>query len=189
MEVEDDIIRRCARDERRAQFELYKICYPFMMRIALRYLFNRDEAASCVNESFLKVCRNIGTYRPEVPFEVWIRKITINTSIDQIRKNKKYSEQFKNLDYSAMNADSTVHNLNQIHTDINAEALRALMDQLPKVSSSVFNLCVLDGYTYPEASAMLGISEATCRWHIHFSRRRLQELLKSQFEQLKTNVL
>ena len=63
-----------------------------MMSSALRYKRNVDDAAALVNESFLKVLVNIKKYDTNKPIETWIRRIVINTAVDDFRKNKKRHE-------------------------------------------------------------------------------------------------
>ncbi|MEZ4721083.1 MAG: RNA polymerase sigma factor [Flavobacteriales bacterium] len=181
MKVSEDLILRCSRDERKAQFELYRECYGQMMQICLRYQKNRDDAQAILNEAFLKVCDKIGTYKAEVPFEFWMRRITINTCIDNYRKNKAKNEHIDHQDVSENYWASKMTTVNTAETEMNAESLRALINSLPPISQQVFNLCVLDGYEYAEVAEMLSISEATCRWHVHFSRKKLQELIKTTF--------
>jgi len=93
IEIHSDLIERCKKNEREAQFELYKECYGMMMQICLRYLSNHDDAKALVNQAFLKVCDKIDTYKPEVAFQNWVKRITINTAIDDCRKSKNKKAQ------------------------------------------------------------------------------------------------
>lgn len=186
MQVTKALIQQCIDGERRAQFELYKECYALMMSICLRYQNNAEDAKALVNEAFLKVCDKIDTYRDDVPFELWIRRITINTSIDNYRKNKKKNERFNTEDTSESYWESKMSETNLAEKEMNAESLRMLIRTLPPISQQVFNLCVLDGYDYAEVSEMLGVSESTCRWHVHFARKKLQELIKRTFKTKQT---
>ena len=59
------------------------------MSVCMRYRDNESEAAAALNDGFLKILNNIGKYDPKVPFEAWIKRIMINTLIDDFRKNRK----------------------------------------------------------------------------------------------------
>lgn len=189
MKVEKALIQRCINGERKAQFELYKECYALMMKICMRYQNNADDAKPMVNEAFLKVCDKIDSYQTNVPFEYWLRRITINTVIDNYRKDRKKKEHFNTEDTSESYWESKMTETNLAEKEMNAEALRALIRTLPPISQQVFNLCVLDGYDYAEISEMLSISESTCRWHVHFSRKKLQELIQKKFKPTTQTVL
>lgn len=181
MQVNSTIIQGCINGERKAQFELYKICYGPMMKICLRYHHNREDAKALVNESFLKVCERIDTWRNSVPFELWIRRITVNTTIDHYRKNRNKNEAFQTHDTSEQFWESKMTSVNIAEAEMTADGLRALIHSLPPISQQVFNMCVLDGYDYDEVAQMLSISESTCRWHVHFARKKLQELVHKYF--------
>lgn len=189
MNVNPNLIQRCIDNERKAQFELYKACFGLMLQICMRYLRNNDDAKALVNEAFLKVCNKIDTYRPEVEFEHWIRRITINTAIDNYRKNKNRDAHFDQHDMSESYWESQMRSVNMGEAEMNAESLRELIRVLPPISQQVFNLCVLDGYEYAEVSEKLEMTEATCRWHVHFARKKLQELVKITFQTEKQDVV
>ena len=53
----------------------------------------------------------------------------------------------------------------------------------------VFNLCVLDGYEYGEVAELLETSEATCRWHVHFARKKLQQLVKKTLQTTESVII
>lgn len=187
--VDSSVIEGCIRGERKAQFELYKACYATMLKICMRYQRNNEDARALVNQAFLKVCDHIGRYKKEVPFEFWIKRITINTVIDDYRKNRKKNEWFDSHDMSERYWEAKMSDTNMGDAELNAESLRALIRTLPPMSQQVFNLCVLDGYDYSEVAKMLHITDATCRWHVHFSRKKLQELIKKTFQHMHSLLL
>ncbi|MBK9417929.1 MAG: sigma-70 family RNA polymerase sigma factor [Flavobacteriales bacterium] len=59
-----------------------------MMSICSRYERNKQDAVARMNQGFLKILTNIDKRRPEVPFELWARRIMINTVIDEYRKDR-----------------------------------------------------------------------------------------------------
>ena len=189
MEIHPDLIARCIKNERKAQFELYEVCYGLMMQISLRYLSNEDDAKALVNQAFLKVCDKIDTYSSEIAFKHWVKRITINTAIDDYRKSNNKKAHFVTQDMSESYWESQMTSINLVEAEMNAESLRALIQTLPPISQQVFNLCVLDGYDYKEVSEMLAVTEATCRWRVHFARKKLQELVKITFETEKQDLI
>ena len=100
MSDENHLIRECIKKDRKAQYELYRKYYSFMLSICIRYVHDKEEAASLMNTGFMKVLSNLEKYREEVPFELWIRKIMINTLIDDYRKKEKMKSkmEIKELD-------------------------------------------------------------------------------------------
>ena len=177
MNIELELITSCLNKERKAQFELYKQSYGFMMSICRRYANSNYEADDLLNLGFMKVLTNLDKYQLKIPFAVWMRKIMINTIIDEYRKNIKHNE---NISYVEEHLDSTMSfDINEAMSTLNLEEIQKCIDLLPPVSGKVFNLFIIDGFSHKEISEMLKMSEGTSKWHVNFSRQRLQELLQN----------
>lgn len=176
MIVDSKLLQECIKKDRSAQYELYRLSYGFMMGICIRYANDKEEAASFMNEGFLKVLTRLESYRSTVPFELWVRRILINTIIDQYRRNKKRKEmiEYKDMAHHGMAADTV---LNHAVSKMDIEQLHQFIEQLPEMSRRVFNLYVIDGYTHPEIAALLHISEGTSKWHLSTSRQKLQQMI------------
>jgi RNA polymerase sigma-70 factor (ECF subfamily) len=112
-----------------------------------------------------------------VPFGLWVRRITINTIIDEFRKKKLVYEQTELVDFDdpENEADRTV--LNNYVQKMDAAQIQAMIDTLPETSRRVFNLFAIDGFSHKEIAAMAGISEGTSKWHVNFARTKLKELI------------
>src|SRR5690606_21652607 len=91
---EKELIKSCIKEDRKAQSELYRLCYSIMLSVCLRYERNKEEAEFMLNLAFFKILQNLKNYQTSIPFEAWIRRITINTVIDEYRKNKRRREKF-----------------------------------------------------------------------------------------------
>lgn len=182
MTIDPSLLEKCKSGQRRAQHDLYVQCYPIMMSICQRYERNKDDAESLLNQAFLKVLTKLETYKQLVPFDAWVRRITINTAIDELRSKKR-----SKLDY--MEEPSEVGELdkmdyNQAELDFDEENLLRLIRKLPPVSQKVFNLYVIDGYSHQEIAKQLKVSEGTSKWHLNNARKKL----KSFLQKLMNNV-
>jgi len=177
-DIDTTLLDRCARKDKKAQFELYKQCYSFLFGIGLRYKNNKEDADALVNLCFLKVLAHIDKYKREVNFKLWIRRIMINTVIDEFRREKLTKEKTDIVDFSdeVNKFDESVVNDFAKHAD--AEYLHQLIASLPPMSQKVFNLYAIDGYSHKEIGDMLTMSEGTSKWHLNFARTRLKELLE-----------
>lgn len=175
MTIDLELITACLNNERKAQYELYKKSYGFLMAICRRYANSNYEADDLLNIGFMKVLTNLDKYQPKIPFGVWMRRIMINTIIDEFRKHKSMNE---NISFVDQHFDSDMaSNTNEALSNLNMEELMKCMDQLPQVSKKVFNLFAMDGFSHKEIADMLKISEGTSKWHVNFARQKLQELI------------
>jgi RNA polymerase sigma factor (sigma-70 family) len=171
------LLKDAARGDRRAQFQLYQRCYSVLMGVCVRYRDSEEEAAAMLNEGYLKVVRNLEKYNREMPFEAWIRRIMINTLIDDFRKNRKVSELIEHHDFSDTSDHAHLVAFNLAEMAFEAEELVAMIKTLPPVSQKVFNLFAIDGYSHREIGELLAMSEGTSKWHFSFARQRLRDLL------------
>ena len=173
MDIQPKLIALCIKHDRKAEYELYKLSYSYLMSICMRYSKDKDTASEILNMAYLKILTNISTYKPEIPFKAWIRRIMVNTLIDEYRKNKREREKvsyveeyFDTSDFSETNEALSKFNCKQIYEEI---------DKLPEASKNVFNLFVIDGYSHKEIGEMLGISEGTSKWHLNAARQKLKD--------------
>lgn len=184
MNIELELLTACINRERRAEYELYKITYSYLMGICFRYTNSREEAEQMLNLGFLKILKNLEKYRPEIPFKVWIRKIMINIIIDEFRKEKRHKE---NVEYVEEYYDNSNYaEQNNAIAKMNVEQIHELITKLPPMSQKVFNLYIIDGFSHKEIADMLSMSEGTSKWHLNFSRSKLKEMLDKIISPLKT---
>lgn len=124
-----------------------------------------------------------------IPFELWVRRITINHIVDEFRKNKKHRENFEYRE---------IHDFEEIHPVFNPsmdsekmEEILAAINQLPEMNRAVFNLFVVDGYRHEEISKMLQISTGTSKVHLHRAKIKLRELLDNEWnkKRITHNIL
>ena len=175
MNIELDLITACINRERRAEYELYKLTYRYLMSICIRYTNNKEEAEEALNMGFLKILHNLKRYRTEIPFKVWMRKVMVNTLIDMYRKQKKHKEQIKYVEEYIETSDFS--DVNNALTKMNAEQIYTMIKQLPPTSQKVFNLYAIDGFAHKEIAELLNMSEGTSKWHLSFSRQQLKEMI------------
>jgi len=176
MLVDDAIIEGCASGKRSAQNALYRKYAAVMMAVCLRYAQNHDEAEDILQEAFLKIFQNIGSYRKEGSFEGWMKRIMINHALNYYRKSRKlpYLE-----DIGSINETEIMEKEDQpaMHAPVSAEKLTALIQMLPPGYRMVFNMYVFEEYSHKEISAELNISENTSKTQLLKARRMLRKKL------------
>lgn len=170
------ILRGCRRRHRQDQHELYKLFYPYGMSIAVRYVSDKEQALSVVNDAFLKVFKNVKRYDEKQPFKPWFRKILVNTAINQLKQQQKYRKEF------AMDEAKDVADREEILSQINYQELVALVQSLTSAYRTVFNMYVIDGFRHEEIAKTLGITVSTSKSNLVRARRKLRDLLEQKIE-------
>ncbi len=145
-------------------------------RLAYRLTGNQHEAEDLTQEVFVRVFRSLSSYTPGT-FEGWLHRITTNLFLDRARRRQR-------IRFDAL-ADDAAERLQgrepspaQAYDDrhLDADIQRAL-DALPPEYRAAVVLCDIEGLTYEEIGATLGIKLGTVRSRIHRGRVQLREAL------------
>ena len=88
----DILLRLCKEGKQTAQMEVYNRYYKAMYNTALRIVKNSAEAEDVMQESFLNAFTKLHTFKGEVTFGSWLKRIVINNSIYHFRKQQKKNE-------------------------------------------------------------------------------------------------
>jgi RNA polymerase sigma-70 factor (ECF subfamily) len=166
------LIQACMKGDKNSQKALYKSFYGYAMSICIRYSMNREEATEVMNDGFLKVFTKLGKYDPSRSFKGWIRKIMINTALDNYRHNLKHYYQ-QDLETSPQIPAS-----DDVMADLGYQEIVLLVQKLSPAYRTVFNLYVMDGYTHEEIAEILDISTGTSKSNLFKAREHLKVLLK-----------
>jgi RNA polymerase sigma factor (sigma-70 family) len=170
-----ELLAGCARNQRRSQELLYRKFYGYAMGVCLRYTATREQALEVLNDGFLKVFTRLEQYNPEQPFKSWLRRILINTALDQYRQEVRH---YYHEDVTA--ADQNPTQQADAHSILAHEELIALIQQLSPAYRVVFNLYIIDGFTHDEISSQLGISVGTSKSNLARARENLKQMLQKK---------
>lgn len=174
--TESDLIKGCLEGNRRMQEELYQRFSPRMYAVCLRYAGNAEEAADILQDGFIKVFKKLDSYRGEGSFEGWIRRIFVNTAIEQFRR-KKYLQPVTEKEENTLEGDYT-----SALDQLGAKDIMALIQDLSPGYRTVFNLYVVEGYSHKEIGDMLGISEGTSKSQLSRAKVILQDMVRTHLE-------
>jgi RNA polymerase sigma-70 factor, ECF subfamily len=162
------VIGKAKEGNRKAQYELYELFAPKMLSVCRQYMKNEELAEEVMLNGFLKVFLYLGSYKFEGSFEGWIRRIMVNESISELRKNKQLIfEEESTLEFALDQAS-------YIETAFEVEEIQKWIDALPDGYKTVFVLYVVEGYKHSEIAEMLQISENTSKTQLFKARKILQ---------------
>jgi RNA polymerase sigma factor (sigma-70 family) len=169
------LIEACKRGERKAQFELYRLYSSAMYNTSLRIVRDPDDAEDVMQEAFLKAFSRIGTYRKEVSFGAWLKRIVVNKSLDFLRLRRESISLEDVGEYEEIPEDDH----GTMEYAYSADDIRKAIHTLPEGYRIVLSLILLEGYDHEEVSEILQITNATSRTQYHRAKKRLAELLRN----------
>jgi len=173
-----DLIEACRKGSRTAQFRVYEQYYKAMYNTALRIVNDPDDAEDVMQEAFLKAFQKLDTFRGEVSFGAWLKRIVINKSLDFI-KLKKSTVSFEEIEFDPILSTDTEEEQETGMVDkINADEIRKVIHALPEGYRIVLSLYLLEGYDHEEISSILNISEVSSRSQYHRAKKKLVKLIK-----------
>jgi len=173
--TEKELINSCNQGDRKSQKLLYETYSGQMYSICLRYCKDAASAADALQLGFIKVFKNIGSFKGDGSFEGWIKKIIVRAAIDQFNKDKK--QLFYDLDN--INEKNYSYDLKLDFDNFDYNQLLNLIEKLPDGYRVVFSMYVLDELSHKEIAAALNISLNTSRSQLLKARKLLQSLIKN----------
>lgn len=169
--MHSDLIERALRNDRSAQFELYKKYNRAMYNTALRITNNTALAEDVLQESFLAAFQSLVFYRGEASFGSWLKRIVVNKALTLSRKESKLelTDDENELDSMEVHAEEREYSV---------EDVKRAMKQLPDGFRTVLSLYLFEGYDHQEISEILDISESTSKTQYKRAKEKLRLIIK-----------
>jgi len=169
--IHQPLIDKCLENDRQAQAAVYKLYFRSMYNTSLRIVNKPDEAEDIMQESFLTAFSKLDSYKGEVSFGIWLKRIVVNRSLDYLRKRK--------VEFEEVHADHPVYE-DDNETDENeytVEEVKTTISQLSDGYRTILSLILLEGYDHEEVSEILGISNVTSRTQFCRAKKHLRDLM------------
>ena len=136
MEIQQDLIDRCLKGDKKAENELYKVLYSFLMSICRRYIRQEEKAREVLNIGFCRLLINISKYQPVAPFQYWARKIMVNVLISEHKKEKLHYGNHSYVD--SYHEDEKFAEINMSVEKFGVKRIVQFIEKLPAASRQVF---------------------------------------------------
>jgi RNA polymerase sigma factor (sigma-70 family) len=169
-----EVIELCKKNNRKAQLKLYNQYCDGMYNVAYRFMKNSQDAEDLMQEAFIKAFRKIDSFKGEVTFGAWLKKIVVHQSIDTL-KSKKLD--FLDVDENYLKIVVDDDNW-EVSDGISAEEVKLAISQLPQKYELVLSLFLIEGYDHQEISQILNITQVNSRTQLLRGKQKLKESLK-----------
>ena len=174
-----ELLNACKEGNQTAQFEIYKLYYKAMFNASLRIVQDSNDAEDMMQEAFLNAFTKLDTYRGEVAFGAWLKRIVINKSLTLIKKRSRLNEVKLEVvdkklesDYDNEADESRID-----YATLRAREVTKAMGKLKESYRVILNLSLIEGYDNEEIAGILKISNENCRTSISRAKSRLRSLL------------
>lgn len=178
------LIKGCIDNDYKSQRHFYEHYYGFALKTVFRYIYQYEKATDVVNDSFVKIFNSLSKFNlskdnldTEKILMGWMKRILINTAIDELRRNQSAPEICELPDYIWEENDRTQNSDQRLlYKELICEVKR-----LPQSYRAVFNLFVIDGFSHNEIARMLGISEGTSKSALAKAKAQLKKFISNRF--------
>jgi RNA polymerase sigma-70 factor (ECF subfamily) len=179
MTIDKSIIQRCKKNDKNAFAELFKFYQNYLFKLCYSYVQNEQEALDLMQEIYIKLYKNINKYDDKYPFHPWIRKVSVNTCLNQKRKQVYFvslSENEENLsleDQLAAEEDTQ----QEVENHDMARIIKEHIYCLPEKQRMVIILRYYEDLSYDEISELLSIPLGTVKTDLYRAKKALKDRL------------
>ena len=163
------LLTACLAHNRLAQYQLYQRYKTAMFSCALRILGSRELAQDALQDAFVQVFEQLGSFRQQSALGAWIRTIVVRRALLMLRREQRME---------VYDPDQHPEPLVAWHDSLTGEALEKAIGELPAGYRATFCLLEVEGYSHREAAELLGITEGTSKSQLHHAKRLLQRKLQ-----------
>jgi len=190
--LKDEIlVSRAKEDDQRAVEELIRRYQQKAYSIAYRMCGDAEEARDLTQEVFLRVFRELNTFKGKSSFYTWFYRILINACLDERRRRQRWKRIFfpwKREQSGTEDSDESFDNYPDMKESSDPDAMldrsqltekvqKTLMN-LPDRQRMVFQLKVFEEMSIPEIAGVMNLAEGTVKSHLFRATCFLRNALK-----------
>ncbi len=164
--------------DRQAFAQLVDVMYARSIRFALHMVGNREDAEEAVQDTFIRVHRNLDRFRDDARFEPWLFRILANRCRTVLEKRKRHSVVIQYGD-----VPDRIGAVEETERDWTEEVYKVL-DTLPAEQREAFLLRHVEDMAYEDIAAITGVGMSALRMRVKRAcdalRARLTEVMRDE---------
>lgn len=177
---ETKIVERARNGDREAFAELVRNHQNEVFTLALRLVGDREQAADVSQEALVRAWRALPKFRGEARFSTWLHRIVVNTAWSHNRRRRRHRSDVLDPHHDAADESTVTPDRVMESAHARSDILRAL-DALSPGTRAVVVLKDVYDWSHSEIADHLGISVTAAKVRLHRGRKRLRDLLWSDW--------
>lgn len=185
--TENDLIQKCKKGSREAFNILFSRYQSQVINTAYGMLSDKEDACDAAQEVFIRVYKNIDSFKEQSSFTTWLYRITVNVCSDILRKRQRNSDIISinsftddNKDFDIPDESPTVEE--NMELSERQAAVRKAISELKEEYRTVITLCDVEGMSYENIAEVLNIPHGTVKSRINRARNALKKKLMKKRE-------
>jgi RNA polymerase sigma-70 factor, ECF subfamily len=187
MNLDDDLLRQCARGDAAAYRELVARLEKPLVNFILRFVGERHVAEDLFQETFVRVVKTLGTFKPEASLSTWIFTIARNLSLDWLKAKRRHrelaldaatsEEKGRVIFFKDVLRSTTATPGDRAEATEDERRVTAALAGLSPIKREALVLRVYAGLQYSEIARIQGAPVGTVKFRIHEALRDLSKLM------------
>lgn len=181
-----DLLARCALRDQKALKVLYDRVSSYLNAVAFRMLKSNDLAGDVLQEAFVQIWENAGSYRPHLAQPLtWMTSIIRYRALDRLDKEKRYAKRFQQVDEDDDAIDSAAACSTQtpdaeLQRSQLGQQIDACLNTLSEHARQSVRLAYLEGFSRDEIAIQLNTKANTVKSWLHRGSERLKKCLETK---------
>ena len=159
--------------------ERYK---DLVFTLALRMLKHREETEEVSQDSFIKIYKSLNKFKGDSKFSTWIYKVTYNTCLDRIKKNKRHHNTVTINEYTEHHVKTLDNALDKMEAHERNQAIQYCLNLLPSDDSAILNLFYFEELSLEEIAKVVGLKPNNVKVKLFRSRKKLATILTERLD-------
>jgi len=173
----ESLIKKCKRQDKHAQMEIYRLYYQAMFNISYRIVKRFEDAEDVMQEAFIKAFQKIEHFKAQSTFGAWLKRIVINESLNWIKKNASYPYRNETMEEPPVEEEEEDCELSHLK----ARQILEAMDMLKERYRIILSLHIIEGYDYEEIQEITGLNYGNLRTLISRAKSQLKKILQEEY--------
>lgn len=180
--METLLLRRARAGDRDAFARLVHRHREAVYRAAYWILSDREDALDATQEAFLRAYRYLGSFDGRSSFATWLRRIATNAALDRRERRRRERESTQGLPEEDLLGDGRGEGAEErVEREERRRLVREAIEALPPAQRAAVLLRDVEGRSYAEISAALGIPRGTVMSRLYYGRQNLRRKLEALF--------
>lgn len=176
-----ELVAACQRGVTEAFNELVRRHQDRIYTAITRFCGNAEDASDIVQRAFVNAWRKIATFQNDCAFFTWLYRIAFNQAISFKREGRRPMASLNSSKDEAPSLEPSEERDpgGKMESEETQKKVQQALEQLGEDDRQIILLKDLQGHSYDEIAATLGIPKGTVRSRLHRARLELKEKLKS----------
>lgn len=171
---EIELIKACKKNDYSAQVQVYNLYKNVLYNASWRIFKNKQDAEDAVQDSFIKGFQKIHQIADDTNLGGWLRRITINHSLDILRKRK-------HIWVDSVDIENTeIEEPFEENENISVVFIKKCIEKLDEKYRIILILYLIEEYNHREISEMLQLKESTVRNQFRRGKIKLLKLIRKK---------